>query len=181
MYAKWVDSMPPTKNKGTGYDFGAGDWVAPDGKGTSADIYFTALLEKRSEDDWDYKLVVSFPKPGDGIQPFTVSELEKTSALRSPYEAPGNGYEPQWVKRQSQRPGEPAKHGLDESLSFFFRVRTVLDEKGNVVSALYGKIYGDFMNFRYYLNPTSNDRNVEFDPKRNLMKNLKRSQGVSQP
>ena len=29
------------------------------------------------------------------------------------------------------------------------------------------------MQFKYYLNPTINDRNVEFDPKQNLMKNLK--------
>jgi hypothetical protein len=60
-------------------------------------------------------------------------------------------------------------------------VRTVLDEQGNVKSALYGKIYGDFMHFSYYLNPTPNSRNVEFDPKRNLSKNLSNMEGVSEP
>ncbi len=56
-----------------------------------------------------------------------------------------------------------------------------MDERGNIVSAHYGKIYGDFMQFSYYLNPTPNDRNVEFDPKQNLLKNLKSDEGVSAP
>jgi hypothetical protein len=47
--------------------------------------------------------------------------------------------------------------------------------------AHYGKIYGDFMNFTYYLNPTPNDRNVEFDPKRNLFTNLKDDERVTMP
>jgi len=58
-------------------------------------------------------------------------------------------------------------------------VRTVLDEKGNILSALYGKIHGDItvsgtlretskIIFTYYLNPTPNDRNIEFDPNKNL-------------
>ena len=33
------------------------------------------------------------------------------------------------------------------------------------------------MHFRYYLNPTPNDRNVEFDPSKNLLP----SERVSQP
>jgi hypothetical protein len=52
---------------------------------------------------------------------------------------------------------------------------------GTVKSALYGKIYGDFMQFRYYLNPTPNDRNIEFDPKQNLLKNLSQLEQVSAP
>ena len=45
---------------------------------------------------------------------------------------------------------------------------TKLDEHGNIISAQYGKIYGDFLSFTYYLNPTSNDRSIEFDPDKNL-------------
>ena len=181
MYAKCVMQMPPEREKGVGYDLAVGDWVAPDGKGKNTDIVFTSHFDKRAENDWDYKLTVSFPNAGDGIQPFTVSDLEKTSALRSPHEAPENGYEPQWVKTQSQRPGEYSRYGIDESLNFFFRVRTILDEKGNVKSANYGKIYGDFMNFCYFFNPTPNLRNVEFDTTRNLMKDLGPSEHVMQP
>ncbi len=56
-----------------------------------------------------------------------------------------------------------------------------LDEHGNVKSALYGKIYGDFMQFVYYLNPGANDRNVEFDPKHNLLTGLRSSEEVTRP
>jgi hypothetical protein len=49
------------------------------------------------------------------------------------------------------------------------------------LSANYGKIYGAFMNFTYYLNPTRNDRNVQFDPKRNLFTNLKDDERVTAP
>ena len=54
------------------------------------------------------------------------------------------------------------------------------DDKGNLKEAYYGKIYGDFeidgdekrgvtrISFMYYLNPTSLDRNLEWDMKNNL-------------
>ena len=69
----------------------------------------------------------------------------------------------------------------DPNKNYYFRVRTKVDDRGNIVSAHYGKIYGDFMQFKYYLNPTINDRNVEFDPKQNLITNLKPGEGVSAP
>jgi hypothetical protein len=70
-------------------------------------------------------------------------------------------------------------------------VRTVFDEKGNVIGGLYGKIDGSmecfpknvdtaFVTFAYYLNPDGT-RNLEFDPKRNLNKKLPNGQGVSKP
>jgi len=181
MVAKWVNLGMPVLGKPVGFDLMVGDWVPPYGNGIKTDMIFMANLEKRSEDDWDSRLIVSFPNPGDGIQPFRISALEKDSALRSPHEAFENGYQPQWIKTHSQRPGEPRKYGIDENLNFFFRVRTVLDEKGNVKSANYGKIYGDFMNFRYYFNPEVNSRNVEFDPKQNLLRGLKSTEQVSAP
>lgn len=181
MYAKWVNTHVPVLDKPVGFDLMAGDWVAPNGKGKDTDILFNAHLDQRTENDFDYKLVVSFPNKGDGIQVFTVPENEKGSDLRSPQEAPEAGYEPQYIKTQSQKPGEPAKYGLNEKLNLFFRVRTVLDEKGNVKSALYGKIYGDFMYFRYYLNPTPNSRGVEFDPSKNLLQKLGPGEGVNVP
>ena len=122
-----------------------------------------------------------FPDPGDGIQEFKLSELEKTSSLRSPQEAPESGYQPQWIKEWKKRPGRPMGIGTNKNLNFFFRVRTVLDERGNVKSANYGKIYGDFMDLAYFFNPEPNSRNMEFDPTKNLMKNLGPSNHVQQP
>jgi len=181
MYAKRIRQGPPVAEKPIGYDLEVGDWVPPYGKGNSADIFFTAHFEKRAENDWDYKLVVSFPKPGDGIQPFSLSDLEKASALRSPHEAPEGGYKPEWIKTRSRRPGEPSTYGSDANLSFFFRVRIVLDDKGNVKTANYGKIYGDFMDFQYFLNPEPNSRGIEFDPAKNLLKQLGPDEHVNVP
>ena len=68
--------------------------------------------------------------------------------------------------------------------NYAFRVRTVLDERGQVAAALCGKIYDTIeyfpvesktakLRFTYYLNPAPNDRGLEFDPEQNLFTNLK--------
>jgi hypothetical protein len=183
MYAKQVNLGMPVFGKPAGFDLMTGDWVAPYGRGDKADIIFTARLEKRAENDSDYTLTVSFPNPSDGIQEFNASpvRLGNGSELRSAQEAPVNDYQPQWEQFKTRRPGQPLNSNWDENRNFYFQVRTVLDEKGNIKSALYGKIYGDFMYFRYYLNPTTNSRNVEFDPKQNLLKGLKPLEQVNTP
>lgn len=68
----------------------------------------------------------------------------------------------------------------DENRCYTFRIRSRYDEKGNLVEAYYGKIYGDFefsgdlergvisVRFLYYLNPVPLDRNLEWDMKTNL-------------
>jgi hypothetical protein len=169
MRAKRVDDLPPAIGKPIGFDLTAGDWVAPYGTGSSADIVFRWDYTERSRLDYDGKLTVSFPNAGDGIQEYSLHPTEAQSALRSPREAPTVGYGPNVERVNSSHPPEPVKWDFDQSRQYFFRVRTVLDERGNVKSAQYGKIYGDFMHFTYYLNATPNDRNVEFDPKQNLI------------
>ena len=70
----------------------------------------------------------------------------------------------------------------DKKKCLCFRVRTKYDERGNVIEAYYGKIYGDIVmgwsyqgvssvSFLYYFNPTLNDRNLEWDMKNNLCPN----------
>ncbi len=172
MYAKSVNLGMPVFDKAAGFDLSVGDWVAPYGKGSRTDILFTAHLDKRAEYDSDYTLTVGFPNPGDGIQEFTVPRAGfrgSGSALRSSHQAPADGYQPQWVQTKTVSPGKGYGGNWDEDRNYYLRIRTVLDENGNVKSALYGKIYGDFMQFTYYLNPTPNDRNIEFDPKHNLL------------
>jgi hypothetical protein len=124
---------------------------------------------------------VSFPNPGDGIQEFAVPDVEKGSELRSPHGAPADGYQQQWVQTDNRKPNSPIETNRDPNRNYFFRVRTVLDERGNVKSAHYGKFYGDFMQFQYYLNPTPNDRNVEFAPGQGLLKGLQSFEQVNVP
>jgi hypothetical protein len=178
MYAKHVNLGAPEMNKPVGYDLVIGDWLAPHGKGKSGDIWFRQDLEQRDGHDFDYTLRVSFPNSGDGIQVFSPIE---TSDLKSPRTAPDDGYEREWLQTRYVRPNSPEKSTRDEKRCYFVRIRTVLDSNAKVVSANYGKVYGDFMNFTYYLNPEMNSRNMEFDPHRNLFGELKGAERASKP
>jgi hypothetical protein len=181
MYAKWVNSNPPILGQPVGYDLMIGDWVSPNGKGISTDIIFQKEAYRKSGVDYEYKVKVSFPKSGDGIQIYTIPDSEIGSGLRSPHETPLEGYQSELNKERSAHPGQPIKNDDDPNRIYLFRVRTAIDDRGNVVSAHYGKIYGDFMQFTYYLNPTPNDRNIEFNPKQNLIQGSDDSLKISAP
>ena len=163
LYAKWVDVWPLKGDGAAGYDLVTGDWVAPYGTGANTDVIFTRKFDKRSATDFDYTLTISFPNSGDGIQEFSVPESEKWSELRSPHEASADGYQAQLIRTNFVHLDKSRLADYDENKIYFFRVHT-----------LYGKIYGDpiLLNFHYYLNPTPDDRNIEFDPKQNLLKKV---------
>jgi hypothetical protein len=182
MYARRINRPIPTRGESVAFDFFEGDYVAPHGRGKTADMVFKLNINEAGDNDYDYKLAVTFSNTLDGILPFTVERYPNGSGLRSPHLAPENGLLPEWTVTRSRRPGSGEKSNYDpETHAYFFRVRTVVDSNGKIISANYGKIYGDFMNFTYYLNPTPNDRNVEFDPKRNLFTNLKDEERVTAP
>jgi hypothetical protein len=150
-------------------------------RGEAGDIVFSHVRVQKSPLDYEYTLKLTFSNRGDGIQEFDVPLEQRGSALRSPHEAPEQGYQPKLTRVNVSHPPETARMDYDPKRNYFMRVRTALDEHGNVKSALYGKIYGDFMQFSYYLNPTPNDRNVEFDPKQNLLHGLRGAQVVDAP
>jgi hypothetical protein len=179
MYAKSVDLKVPIQNKPVGFDLMAGDWVPPYGKGIRTDILLTKEHEEIPPADYYSKTTISFPNVGDGIQVANAPAKDSEgSQFRSQYEAPATDYQPELVREIGSR---PRKFDYDENRIYFLRVHTILDDMGNVKSALYGKIYGDFMQFRYYINPTPNDRNIEFDPGQNLFKHLKPLDQVDSP
>jgi hypothetical protein len=183
MYAKSLNTHVPDLDKPVGYDFEVGDWVGPYGKGVNKDIFFTAHFDKH-DDESDFTLTVSFPNAEDGIQEFSVPQYylnTRGSALWSDQMTPTNGYEPQWIQTDNRKSGNLIKTNRDPNRNYYIRVRTKVDDNGNIVSARYGKIYGDFMQFKYYLNPTPNDRDIEFDPKQNLLQGLKFDESVKAP
>jgi len=198
LYAKWIrDAAIPAEGQQVGFDLMKGAWVAPHGKGETADLLFCldrgpqSIITNRYGHVrlFDSVLTVSFPNNGDGIQSVPIPPRAGQSNLRLPAVCPESGYITNVVKRISQEENQPEYSNVREDQNYFFRVRTQKDDKGNIVSALYGKIYGDFdqafhggkLGFRYYLNPTSNDRNVEFDPTKNLFKNLSSLEQVRAP
>lgn len=180
MYAKKVNLVVPVFEAPAGFDLEVGDWVTPLGHGKTSDLVLTAHLQQRSKKDYDYELWIAFSNPADGLQPFEAPRFYG-SDLKSPRLAPDNGYLPEWKQFRKREPGKPEVSNLRETRNYIFRVRTVLDGKRKVVSGLYGKVYGDFLRFTYYLNPTPNDRNLEFDPRRNLFQNLPNSERVNDP
>ena len=181
MYAKQVRTEIPEIDKLIGFDLERGDWVAPHGEGSISDFIFYAKYTQRSARDFDYTLSLTFSNEADGIQVANSQSIHKESRLKSDYHAPADGYLTEWEQVRTRRPEIGETNNIDRDRKYYFRVRTEVDRDGNIVSANYGKIYGDFLQFSYYLNPTPNDRNVEFDPKRNLFENLSASEQVRSP
>lgn len=138
---------------------------------------------KWSAGKWDGELEVSFANPKEGM----VEEKKRFltySLLRLPHLAPETGYEPTRRYEASTYKGWPP----DLPTGFFLRTRVQLDANGDIVSANYAKIYRDFrfdprgtVRIWYYFNPTPNDRNLEFDVKRNLLPAPSSSEHVLNP
>ncbi len=193
---KKVDTHIPESGRKYGYDFVLGDWVAPLGAGRVADAEFELSGFWKSWTNYDSTLKLSFPNSGDGAQTFLLDGPETNSAFKSPRQAPTDGYKPVLLFHLIRLPEQKEYEWQDDNSTphnYFLRIRTVLDEKGNVQSALYGKIYrglefggvgprGGYLKIRsYYINPEPNSRNMEFDPRRNLFKDLPSLDQVRDP
>jgi len=186
MYAKKQEMRFPKLDEPVGFDLMAGDWVTPYGKGFHTDMLFKAHRKIISDREFTADLTVTFPNTGDGVV-IAPQEPVVGSEFKTPRTVTRNGYKPELDLHYSNSERPKSVFG------YFIRVRTVLDDGGNIKSALYGKIRGDLrfyagtiaptagMGFDYYLNPKPNDRNVEFDPKQNLLKGLKPIEQVTEP
>ena len=174
LYAKslYEGLLVPKLGEKCGYDFQLGDWVAPHGKGKTIDIYFTVTFKKEENGDFDSSIEVTFPNEGDGMIYFE-HNLREGSEFASDYFAPENGYKKRKLLRRFQKDGKITSEINRQTGNYYLRLRTVLNDKGEIESANYAKIYGDFMYFTYYFNPTPNDRNIEFDASKNLFKKEK--------
>ncbi|MBU0678478.1 MAG: Ig-like domain-containing protein [Verrucomicrobia bacterium] len=199
MYAKRYeipyDETFPVEGEPVGFDLMKGDWVEPYGRGQISDFLFK--LDRKPQTKamtrygpvtlFDDSLTVSFSNDGDGIQPVRHGSVTP-GQLPLPRQAPEDEYKSALLKRTYQdSPDNPPHLGGQED-GYFFRVRTRKDAEGNILSALYGKVYGDFeeygrgsLRFTYYLNPTPNDRNMEFDPSQNLFTDLRPTERVTDP
>ena len=164
-----IELVPPSFEKPYAYDLEIGDYVQPYGNGKTPDLVFrSVLLRNDGPMDLDYRLDVSFSNLGDGI---ISTEQNLWCTLRSPhYLAPNAQYQNKWIYTRTVKPGGGGKTSANPNRCFYLRVRTKLDTAGKIMSANYAKIYGDFPKFVYFYNPTSNDRNLEFDPDKNLAK-----------
>ena len=186
MYAKREQSKLPGLRIECGYDLTQGDWIAPYGKGETADFIFKVEGSRREEPGttrfpevyYNYVITLTFSNPWDGIQP-VFAPPRGGSELRLAHEAPESGYENLLKLRICSEKDKSVYENVREDQNYYFRVRTQRDAKGNIISGLYGKISGNiefgpkYVNFTYYLNPDPVSRGLEWDGKNNLLKNIK--------
>ena len=182
------------------FDLMKGDWLAPYGKGETADLEFKTVLEikgkerkfryasRKVEDVLFYELAtdISPCSTNDAISKVQIKEDAGIKIRMANDDFSSRQIVRSRGKRKIIRPKFPNEWNCEyysnynKSQCYKFRVRSRYDEKGNLKEAYYGKIYGDFeiqgdekrgitsISFLYYLNPTSLDRNLEWDMKTNL-------------
>lgn len=175
------------------YDFVKGDYLPPDGNGEIADIVINSQIThlemtniyREAKTFFDFTNRLLFPGDGNGLIP-VIADPKDGIKLRT---APLDGYEHAFALKCGTRK-QPSGAAVfrkrysesDPNRCHYFRIRSRFDGTGNLVEAYYGKIYGDFkiagrlengssVEFLYYLNPTSLDRNLEWDMKTNLCPN----------
>ena len=193
MYARKIQGLRiPVLGQALGFDFIAADWVQPHGSGTTSDALFT--VDRNSPADvknFRAKVRIEFPGEGNGVIRIVEQEIRSWSALRLPRSAPEVGYANSLALYHERQTGVGYSSNIRRDLGYFMKLRTkrVGDE---LRDSLFGKIDGDFdidvvnsetadLYFTYYVNPTPNDRNLEFDPNRNLFKNLDWNEEVRAP
>ena len=160
--------------------------LPPFGEGKVADIEFARLPHEdlgSGMNDSDVRgtsfrdsMAVRFPGEGNGLV-----ESNPAPNLRLRIRtAPEDGYRPDYLCWTGRNRKLEYVGSYDENRCFCFRIRTRRDDRGRIVEAYYGKIYGDILmytgynfivcgvKFLYYLNPTPLDRNLEWDRKTNL-------------
>lgn len=183
----------PKLDEEVGYDLVAGDWVKPHGSGAVSDIQVMFKSDFKSPEDYSTSAKFRFSNPDDGLIPIA-SLIGSESLLKYPRSAPENGYEVKSIEL-TKHSGEQPQPMQEEPIGYFLRLRTIVEPStGKILSAKYGKIIkepGHNSNespFRlssgmwkerkfdptpgfqisYYLNPTPNDRNLEYDQQNNL-------------
>ena len=179
------------------YDFIMGDWLPPAGNGKYADMVITTRLQVgdvltiwanvKPVTFYDFISRIDFNGEGNG---FSEETFENTRSGIKMRKAPAAGYQKSKIIRvgrvkRKEGPNIFPKYydEYNKDRCYYFRIRSKFDNKGNLVEAYFGKVYGDFkigahieigldiIKFLYYLNPTPLDRNLEWDMKNNLCPN----------
>lgn len=198
LVARRIDLSFPQEDVWIGFDFEVGDFVAPYGKGQNSDILFKVHCDGETELDprWktiryktlDSKLWIKFPGEGEGWQGVAEKKFADYCVFKMPYEASLEGYmaERSMIRDSLGQVVSPSKQGLfmrvrgqklpDASSVQYNYLKMIQDiefdpyESGTHTSHLgKPKTYGG-IKFTYFYNPTPNDRNLEFDPDKNLAK-----------
>ena len=167
-----------------------GSFLPPIGKGEYADICFTRLEREdlgigtnfngRTSLAYRDGIMVEFLGDGNGLIEIPSKKTDGIKIRTAPLE----GYKADYLVTKGKDKSVNYFTSSNPDRNFAFRIRTKKDKNGKIVSAYYGKIYGDIdfkkftskvpvaaPSFMYYLNPKPLDRNLEWDMKNNLCPN----------
>ena len=179
------------------YDFIMGDWLPPAGNGKYADMVITTQLQVgdaltiwanvKPVTFYDFISRIDFDGEGNGLFEETFANTRSGIKMRT---APTTGFQKTKIiqvgrVKRKEGPNIFPKYydEYNKDRCYYFRIRSKFDDKGDLIEAYYGKVYGDFkigahieigldvVHFLYYLNPTPLDRNLEWDMKTNLCPN----------
>ena len=176
---KQVSLYLPEKEERFGFDCEIGDLVEPYGSGKTSDFDLACFSNASDEGYREYRFtneVVMIGTSEDGG--FIPLPSDSFSEFQTEYTARENGYQDEVLfSYRSGGGGARFVHEsnpLKEGNYLVFRSRVSHGPTGDVVSANYGKIlssefaYGYSLkkkaggiSFKYYYNPTPNDRNLE--------------------
>lgn len=183
MYAWNMGLMkyPAGTNEWLGFDMVLAEWMPPHGKGETEDVRFHVW---RSANGYDQTipaevLTVRFMGNKNGVCGINDKDISNQSTFKFPYKAPRDGYsETEFRLERRLVKYEFETKTNTGTTNCFFRARSRVDKDGNIIDGLYGKIKGPLkveggkgirIYMVYYLNPTPNDLNIEFDIKQNLI------------
>jgi len=191
-----IRHAPKMKEK-IGFDIIKYDWVRPHGVGEHADFDITFKSEFMDPSSYRVTVGIYLNNPDDGLIPIT-KIIGEESELKYPRVAPQNGYSLQSINL-IQSAGDYLIEKPEGADGYFFRIRTEKDPVNKkIISAQYGMIttrdsagrkHAPFwvvasmyknenldempgIAFAYRINPTRNDRNLEYDQQTNLAPSL---------
>lgn len=179
------DIFPPGSDT-LRFDMMKGEYLPPVGNGVVADIEFTRLPRQDFGEgvngggvkgmSYRDSMRVRFLGGGNGL----IEMHPPEGAALKIRTAPESGYVQDYLCWRGRDKALRREGHYDKRRCFCFRIRARRNDKGEIVEAYYGKIYGDItfngghtlagshvpvssVNMRYYLNPASLDRNLEWN------------------
>ncbi len=177
---------PVRESEWVGYDMLQAEWMPPYGKGMTEDLQMCVVCNSGERDNGKVPLsVVSIKFLGkhNGVTGIPDQSVCGQSWLKLPYSATRDGYMTQdfIISHFVSREGDVEHYAMNTgTTNSFFRIRSRIDKDGCFIEGLYGKIRGLVkignggpnnitLDMDYYVNPTPNDLNMEWDPKCNLV------------
>ena len=170
----------PKENGRYGFDLAEYDWLPPHGSGKEADFYVVRDYNKLTEAGTFTVGTVEFER-GSG---YYIAKNTGCTSFPTAYHADTNAIFKSSMPVLCEHCKGVQEYDyplplVDKNSHIVLRTRVKYDENGNMISANYSRILGEFSVMpsvsvtESIFNPVSNDANLEFDRERNLYQGRK--------